>query len=397
LLRLLTAGESHGKALVAVIEGLPAGVPLESERINAELARRQKGYGRGGRMDIEQDRAEILSGVRLGRTTGAPVALYIANRDYDNWREVMRVEPGDAVGSESGLLREPPAAVTRPRPGHADLAGALKYGHRDMRDVLERESARETASRCAAGAVARVLLERFEVRVYGRVLRIGAACAPPDQDPPELWAKRAEASPVRCADRRASEAMIAEIDRAREDGDTVGGVFEVVVDAPPPGLGSYVQWDRRLDARLAAAVMSVNGVKGVEVGLGFECASRRGSEVHDPILYDGRERRFVRPTNNAGGLEGGVTNGEPVVVRAAMKPIATTKKPLPSIDVRTREAVEAHFERSDVCAVPAASVVAEAVVAFELAGAFLEKFGGDSLEEIARSYESYLRALEEMQ
>ncbi len=375
-LRWLTAGESHGPALVAILEGIPAGLPLSPEDIDRELARRQRGHGRGGRMAIEHDRAEILAGVRWERTTGAPIAVRIANRDWGNWRGIM------------GPTGGPPAdyrPVTVPRPGHADLAGHLKYGHRDLRDVIERASARETAARVALGAVAKRLLRELGVAIASHVVSIHTAEAEVDVLSLGLSAEeinaRADRSPVRCLDPDAEREMVARIDAARAAGDTVGGIFEVIALGVPPGLGSYVQWDRRLDGRLAWALMSIPGIKGVEIGLGFRAARVRGSEAHDEIFRD-EGGGFRRGTDRAGGLEGGVTNGKPVVIRAAMKPIPTLAKPLRSVDLETGEEVPAHRERSDVCAVPAASVVGEAMVALVLADAVLERFGGDTLEAL---------------
>ncbi|HXG04532.1 MAG TPA: chorismate synthase [Candidatus Binatia bacterium] len=384
--RFLTAGESHGEALTAVVEGVPAGLPLTAEHINADLARRQRGYGRGGRMKIEQDQVRILSGVRWGLTLGSPITLQIANRDWENWKATMAVEPpepGAAVRKQ----------VTRPRPGHADLPGAMKYGHRDIRNVLERSSARETTARVAVAGVARRLLAEFGIQILSHVVEIGGVRVPPDLT--LSWdelARRAEASEVRCVDPTTEAAMIAAIDEARSKGDTLGGVFEVIALGCPVGLGSYAHWDRRLDGRLAQAFCSIQAIKGCEFGLGFETARRPGSAVHDEILFDA-EQGFARTSNNAGGLEGGVTNGQPVVVRAAMKPLSTLRTPLRSVDLNTKEAVEAVVERSDVCAVPAASVVGEAMMAIVLANAFLEKFGGDSLDEIRRNHAGYLDSL----
>ena len=383
--RFLTAGESHGEALVAVIDGVPAGLPLAEADINADLARRQRGYGRGGRMKIERDQVRILSGVRWGATLGSPITLEIPNRDWANWKTTM------AVGApEPGAAQKP---VTRPRPGHADLAGAMKYGHHDIRNVLERSSARETTARVAVAGVAKRLLAEFGVTILSHVTEIGPVRIAPDLDLAwEEVRRRAEASQVRCADPAAEVAMIAAIDEAKARGDTLGGVFEVVALGCPVGLGSYVQWDRRLDGRLAQAFCSIQAIKGCEVGLGFETARRPGSAVHDEILFDA-ESGFKRASNNAGGLEGGVTNGQPVVVRAAMKPLSTLRTPLRSVDVATKEAVEAVVERSDVCAVPAAAIVGEAMMAIALADAFLEKFGGDSLAEVRRNYDAYLDGL----
>jgi len=383
--RFLTAGESHGEALVAVIDGVPAGLAMAEADVNEDLARRQRGYGRGGRMKIERDQVRILSGVRWGSTLGSPITLQIANRDWENWKSTMAVSPpGAGVAAKE---------VTRPRPGHADLAGAMKYGHRDIRNVLERSSARETTARVAVAAVGRRLLAEFGITILSHVTEIGGVRIPADLRVPwdELRA-RAEASDVRCADPATEAAMIAAIDEAKAKGDTLGGVFEVVALGCPVGLGSYVQWDRRLDGRLAQAFCSIQAIKGCELGLGFETARRPGSAVHDEILFD-PQRGFRRTTNNAGGLEGGVTNGEPVVVRAAMKPLSTLRTPLRSVDLATKEAVEAVVERSDVCAVPAAGIVGEAMMAIVLADAFIEKFGGDSVDEIRRNHGAYLDSL----
>ncbi|MPZ18571.1 MAG: chorismate synthase [Luteitalea sp.] len=388
-MRFLTAGESHGQALVVIIEGLPAGLRVDPDGITRDLRARQGGYGRGRRMAIESDQAEILSGVRKGETLGSPVALLIRNRDWPNWQVTMHAAaeaPADATGARR-------AAVTRPRPGHADLAGALKYDRSDIRDVLERASARETAARVAAGALARQLLARFDVRLASHVFAIGDAAL---SDPlavtfEQIVAIPAEA-PLRCVDSSVEALMIAAIDRAREAGDTLGGAFEVVARGLPPGLGSHVHWDRKLDGRLAQAVMSIPAIKGVGIGLGATAAARPGSQVHDEILLPSAQRLthgdmgVVRPTNRAGGLEGGVTNGEDLRVTAYMKPISTLMKPLQSVDLETMETSPATVERSDVCAVPAAACVGEAMVALVVADAFLEKFGGDSITEIQGHY-----------
>jgi chorismate synthase len=379
-LRYLTAGESHGPQLTVIIEGLPSQLPFDKEKIDEQLARRQKGYGRGRRMQIEQDRVQILSGVRFGITTGAPVTLVIENKDWTHWKKVMAVEP-EADAAER-------RRISRPRPGHADLNGAIKYGHRDMRDVLERSSARETAARVAAGAVARLILEACGIRVAGHVLRIGEVEAKRIALPLEEIRSRAEASPVRCLDPEAETRMIALIDQAKKEGDSLGGVVEVIVEGVPVGLGSHVHWDRKLDARIAQAIVSINAFKGVEFGIGFEMARLRGSQVHDEILWD-EERGFHRATNRLGGFEGGMTTGEPIVVRGVMKPIPTLYKPLKSVDIDTKEPFEASIERSDACAVPAACVVAENVVAWEVARALLEKFPADTMEELLRYVEEY--------
>jgi len=423
LLRYLTAGESHGQALVGILEGLPAGVPVDVSAINRELRRRQAGYGRGQRMEIEADAVVILSGVRFGLTIGSPIALLIPNRDWENWREAMAIEPPnhgfsspekgvtagrghDGVSPSSNSVKMQP--VTRPRPGHADLAGAQKYAQEDLRNILERASARETAIRVAIGALTRAFLNQFGIDVFSLVLNIGGVGAPPwaaekpglAPERPAPWdtltweelKEKTEASPVRCPDANLSQAMMAAIDGAKAAGDSLGGIFEIRVKGLPPGLGSHVHWDRRLDGRLAAALMSIQAIKGVEIGLGFQAASRPGSLVHDEILYE-EKRGFFRRSNHAGGLEGGITNGEDLVLRAVMKPIPTLYRPLASVDLRTKEPFLASVERSDTCAVPAAAVVGEAVVAFEVARAFLEKFGGDSLQEVKRNYEGYLRQL----
>ncbi|MBI3625791.1 MAG: chorismate synthase [Candidatus Rokubacteria bacterium] len=382
--RFLTAGESHGEALVAVIDGVPAGLSLAEDDINRDLARRQRGYGRGGRMKIERDRVHFLSGVRWGQALGSPITLTIPNLDWENWKATMSVAPPEP-GTDA-------KEVTRPRPGHADLAGAMKYGHKDIRNVLERSSARETTARVAVAGVAKKLLSEFGIEILSHVTEIGGVRVGELDLPWGEIRRRAEESEVRCADPEAADRMIAAIDDAKAKGDTLGGVFEVVALGCPVGLGSYVQWDRRLDGRLAQAFCSIPAIKGAEIGLGFETARRPGSQVHDEILYDA-DQGFKRTTNNAGGLEGGVTNGQPVVVRAAMKPLSTLRTPLRSVDVATKEAVEAVVERSDVCAVPAAGIVGEAMMAITLAQAFLEKFGGDSLEEIRRNHDAYQESL----
>jgi chorismate synthase len=384
--RFLTAGESHGTELGVIVEGVPAGLALTADDLARDLARRQLGYGRGARQAIESDRAEIVSGVRHGRTLGSPILLRIANRDAANWGRVMQVEPLDeaaaaelAEAAAAGDRRSTP--VTRVRPGHADLAGAIKYGFDDVRDVLERASARETAARVAAGAVARAFLRELGIEVASFTAEVGGVAV----DPARASRSRdeTEASPLRCPDADAEARMIARIDGARSRGDTVGGVFEVVATGVPIGLGSYVQWDRRLDAALAAAVMSINIVKGVEIGLGFEQTRRLGSEVHDVIEGRGEGGRWLHRSNNAGGLTGGVSNGQPIVVRGAVKPISTLARPLPSADLLTGEPVEtAHYERSDISVVPAAGIVGEAMVLLTLARFLLEKTGGDSMAEV---------------
>lgn len=390
--RFLTAGESHGPALVATIDGVPAGLALLADDIALDLARRQKGYGRGGRMAIEKDRARILSGVRHGHTLGSPIALLIENRDWANWQTAMSVEPlteeqkAETVTGAEAFRRAP---ITVPRPGHADLVGALKYDAAgDLRNILERASARETTARVAVGAVARRLLAEFGITIAARVLRIGPVAAQTEVAPISAWREQAEASEVRCTDPEAERAMIAEIDAARQAGDTLGGVFEVVAEGLPPGLGSHTQWDRKLDGRLAQACMSIHAMKGVEIGMGFGAAAVPGSQVHDEILFEGDS--IARPTDGAGGLEGGITTGQPLLVRVAMKPIATLRKALRSVDMRDHAPVDAHFERSDVCAVPAAAVVGEAMVAIVLAQAFLETFGADNMTDLHAAHSAYL-------
>ncbi|MEK6617887.1 MAG: chorismate synthase [Nitrospirota bacterium] len=379
MLRYLNGGESHGKYLLAILEGMPAGLPLTPDIVNQDLARRQKGYGRGGRMRVEEDRVEFGCGVRKGQTLGNPIGLMIGNKDWENWKEVMAVEPGPVPAEK---------VVTRPRPGHADLVGAIKYAHRDIRNVLEKASARETAIRVAVGGVAKALLAQFGMRVLSYTTEIGGVVARRCEDPMVAY-ERAEASDVRSPDPDAGAQMIERIRTAKHRGDTLGGVFEVVVTNPPIGLGSYSQWDRRLGARLAMGVMSIQAMKGVEIGMGFEAARRFGSEVHDDIYYEHGGKGFIRKTNNAGGLEGGITNGEPIVLRVAMKPISTLYSPKQSVDIETKEPFDATVERSDICTVPAAGVVGEAVVAFEMANAMIEKFGGDSMEEMKRNYHAY--------
>jgi chorismate synthase len=413
-LRYIIAGESHGKALVGILEGIPSGLSISAEDIDRDLKRRQGGYGRGGRMKIESDHAEILSGVRWGKTIGSPITVLIANKDYKNWLEGMSPD-ADAGGSI--------AAVTKPRPGHADLSGAIKYDQHDIRNILERSSARETAMRVALGAVAKKFLSEFNVEIGSYVIQIGeigiqgsrgrgtkgaseGTQTLKSSNPRILGSifKKAEKSPVRCPDEEASKKMVKLIDKAVREGNSLGGIFEVFVIGVPVGLGSHIQWDRRLDGRLAQALMSIQAIKGVEGGLGFELSGRFGSEVMDEIFYapspspsplEGEGRvggppGFYRKTNYAGGIEGGMTNGMPVILRAAMKPIPTQRKPLRSVDIITKKPVEAAYERSDSCAVPAAGVIGESMVALTVAEAFLEKFGGDSMGETHRNYESYM-------
>jgi chorismate synthase len=382
VLRWLTAGESHGPQLTVVVEGLPAGLGLTAADLRRDLRRRQGGHGRGGRQQIEVDEARIVGGVRGGLTLGSPLALVLENRDHANWTEQMTPAP-------EGFA---PMPVTRLRPGHADLAGVLKYGHDDVRNVLERSSARETAARVAVGGVARQLLVRFGVRVFSFVQSVGSVDVGYDGvDPDHVTDDEIESSPVRCPVPDASARMVAEIDAAGERGDTLGGTVRVIATGLPPGLGSYVHWDRKLDARLAMAILSINAVKGVEFGAGFEGAARPGSAFHDEIDFS--EGRFRHLSNRAGGLTGGVTNGEPLDLRVALKPISTMKKPMRSVDLASKERVDAHYERSDVCVVPAAGVVGEAMVAVTLADAFLEKFGGDSVAETERNVRGYLESI----
>lgn len=390
MLRFLTAGESHGRALVVVVEGLPAGLPVAEEQIAAELARRRLGYGRGPRMRFERDELTIVGGVRHGRTLGSPVAIEIANtewdRDPDKWQKEM------SPRAEDGPTQKP---LTQPRPGHADLAGMQKYGFGDARDVLERASARETAARVAAGALAKALLARLGITVVSHVIQIGAARTKSAERPGPADLDRVDASEVRCLDPVAEQEMVEEIKAAAKDGDSLGGVVEVLAYGVPVGLGSHVHWDRKLDGRIAQAICSINAFKGVEFGAGFDGAARRGSQVHDVILPADKwtTHPWAHATNNAGGIEGGMSTGEPIIVRAAVKPIPTLAHPLPSVDLDTGEEVRAHYERSDVCVVPAAGVVAEAMVALVLADAWLEKFGGDTVEEIRANVAHYLSTI----
>ena len=384
-LRYLTAGESHGQALAGILEGMPAGLALNRDEINRHLKRRQGGHGRGYRQQIENDQAEVLSGVRHGVTMGSPIALVLWNRDWTNWQERMAVwEPPD---------KKKPVRV--PRPGHADLAGAIKYQQTDIRNVLERASARETATRVAIATLARQLLEHFEITIGSHVVRIhdGASEVPgTDYEDMRTLSDDADASPVRSLDKRAEETMKARIDQAQTERNTVGGVFEVIARGVPPGLGSHVHWDRKLDAQIAQAMMSIQAQKGVEIGTGFGVAEQWGSDVHDEIYYD-EQQGFYRQTGGSGGIEAGMSTGEPIVVRVAMKPLSTLMRPLDSVDIHTKEPTEAHIERSDVTAVPAASVVGEHVLALTLADAFLAKMGGDSIAEIEERYETYRRTI----
>ena len=372
MLTFTTAGESHGKCLIVIVNGFPAGVQLNESDINAELKRRQGGFGRGGRMQIESDKVCILSGVRKSTTIGSPICLKIENKD-----------------SKIDVLPD----VTRPRPGHADLAGILKYGQKDVRNILERASARETAARVAAGALAKILLARFDIEVLGYVKSIGGISSKKIVKNPNEILKNRNKSKVYCLDKPAEAEMVEKIKKAKKDGDSLGGVIEVMAFGVPPGLGSHTQWELRLDGILAGALMSVQAIKGVEIGLGFGFAKKFGSQVHDEIFYSDDKDAFNRKSNNAGGIEGGMTNGEVVIARAVMKPIPTLMKPLRSVDIITKKPKSASTERSDVCAVPAVSVVGEAVVAFEIAGCFMEKFGGDSINEVTRNYEGYMKQI----
>jgi chorismate synthase len=389
MLRFTTAGESHGPALVSILEGMVAGLPLLAADVNTELARRQQGYGRGRRMKIEADHAEFLSGVRAGETLGSPIAMLIHNRDWKNWQDIMDPAPRDTDPERK-------RAVTRPRPGHVDLSGMLKYDRDDARDVLERASARETTARVAAGAICRRFLDEFGITVGSHVVHLGGVDARrPDKMPADINAA-ADASQLRTLDGAAEKEMVARIDVAKAEGNTLGGIAEVICTGVPVGLGSHVSWDRKLDGRLAAAIMSIPAVKAVEIGMGVESARRRGSDVHDEIDADARNVKaggVRRRSNRAGGMEGGVSNGEQIVVRAAMKPISTLMRPLGTIEMKTREPAQAVAERSDVTAVPAMGVIAEGMAAFVLAQAFLEKFGGDSLRETRRNYDGYIQSL----
>ncbi|MEA1958380.1 MAG: chorismate synthase [Chloroflexota bacterium] len=384
MFRYLTAGESHGKALTAIVEGMVVGLPLDEDYIARDLARRQGGYGRGARMKIESDRAEIVSGVRHGLTIGSPISLIISNRDWENWQDTMSVSP---IGKEID-------AVTRLRPGHADLAGTKKYGFDDVRPILERASARETAARVAVGAVARRLLEEFGIEIRSHVVSIGNISIKISKSGTgKIDWRKVESSPVRCADATVGKSMVAAIDAAKDAGDSVGGIFQVIASGVPIGLGSHVHWDRRLDGRIAGAMMSINAVKSVEIGDASSIEGLRGSLTHDTIRFDEAKRAWQHDANRAGGIEGGISNGEAIVVNALIKPIPTLGKPLPSADLKTGEAVAAHVERSDVCVVPAAGVIGEAMLAIVLAGAILEKFGGDNLKETLRNYNSYIKSI----
>jgi chorismate synthase len=386
MFRFTTAGESHGRALVAIVEGLPAGLPINIDEINHELWRRQQGYGRGARMRIEQDRAEILSGVRHGLTLGSPLALMIENKDWANWQDVMATDQREIAPEKS-------RRVKRPRPGHADLAGGLKYDVRDLRNVLERASARETTARVACGALAKQLLAGFGIKILSHVIQLGGVPAAPLELTFDQISAIRQDSPLNCANQAAEQKMIELIDKTKSEGDTLGGIFEVVARKVPPGLGSHTSWDQKLDGRLAQAIMSIHAVKAVAIGAGIEASSLPGSEVHDEISYNEETKEFIRDTNRAGGLEGGVTNGEELRIRGHLKPISTLRRALRSIDIDTKQEEKAAFERSDVTVVPAAGVIGEAMVALVLAVAMREKFGGDSLGEMKRNFDGYREQL----
>jgi len=388
--KFLTAGESHGKCLTAIVEGVPAGIQIDPEDINKQLARRQQGYGRGGRMQIEKDKVIINSGIRHGFTTGAPITLVIENKDWENWTVPMSAEPVDLENPEIMELIEQ-KKITRVRPGHADLAGALKYNHKDVRNILERSSARETAIRVAVGTLAQIILNQFGIEIFSHVLQIGAAKVEEKDLPKEfsILKEKAENSDVRCADEKASEEIRKTIDKAAANGDSLGGIFEIIALNLPVGLGSFVHCDRKLDGQIAQAIMSIPAIKSVSIGLGENSGKVLGSEMHDEIFTKGDDKDYQRKTNNAGGIEGGMSNGMPIVVKAAMKPIPTLKKPLKSINLENGQEHAAHYERSDVCAVPAASVVGEAMLAIALINAFLEKFGGDSFVEMKSNFKNY--------
>lgn len=381
MFEFVSAGESHGPGLAVIVTGMPAGLSVSKSEIDKELSRRQIGAGRGGRMKIETDQVEILSGIRLGKTIGSPVAMIVRNKDWENWTKVMSQEDIDGVEE-----------VTHPRPGHADLAGIQKYGQTDIRNILERASARETVCRVAASALAKKLLLKMGIRIISHVLQIGSVSVPGQVVPQPDDLDEIDKSEVRCLNDEVSKEMIEALEKAKKEGDSLGGIFEIIGHGIPPGLGSHIAWDKRLDGRLARALMSIPAIKGVEVGAGFSACAKYGSEVHDEIFYDS-SRGFKRKTNRAGGLEGGITNGEPLVLRAGMKPIPTLAKPLHTVDIITKQPAEALKERADVCAVPAAAIVGEAMVAIEIASAITEKFGGDSLDELLLNYHNYLKCI----
>ncbi|MGD9899857.1 MAG: chorismate synthase [Calditrichaceae bacterium] len=384
MIRYLTAGESHGPGLVGIVEGIPANLEIDIEKVNHELYRRQQGYGRGGRMRIEHDRIEVLSGIRFRKTLGSPISFVLRNRDWENWQDEMAIGQGQSA-----------KPVSKPRPGHADLPGALKYGFDDIRNVLERSSARETAMRVAAGGFVRQFLDSFDIQIFSHVIQIGPVRV--DTKIIEKTRKMkdlkeiTDASPVRCPDKKTEEKMVNYIHEVKTEGDTTGGIIEVIIRNVPPGLGSYIQWDRKLDSLLASALMSIQAVKGVEVGIGFDGVAKKGSEFHDEIFHDGKS--YFRKTNNAGGIEGGMSNGDDIILRIAMKPIPTLMKPLNSVDMITKESFQAHKERSDVTAVPACAVIAEAVTAPVIAGVFLDKFGTDTMDDIESAYKLYMQRI----
>jgi chorismate synthase len=384
-MRFLTAGESHGKGTVVILEGFPSGLHISAAEIDSELARRQKGYGRGGRMLIEKDHVEIISGIRKGETLGSPITLFVKNNDYENWEKIMSA---DFSSEKTGN------PLQRPRPGHADLPGGVKYNHRDLRNILERASARETTARVAAGAIAKTFLKTFNIIIQSHVRQLGSSVSNRKILKYDGLNQAADKSPVRMLEKKAEKKAMALIDEAKLKGDTLGGVFEVIITGVPIGLGSHVHWDRKLDGRLAQSLLSLQAIKGVEIGEGFENAGRFGSEVHDEIAYS-KTKGFFHFSNNAGGIEGGISNGEPIIVRAAKKPISTLRKPLRSIDIETKKEIKAAYERSDVCALPAAAVIGEALCAWVVLDAFLEKIGGDFMEEIKERYKIYLKHIKE--
>jgi len=392
-MRYLTAGESHGPQLTAIIEGVPSGFNISTDIINNILKQRQRGYGRGRRMEIESDQVKVLSGIRHGKTTGAPITLVVENKDFTHWQKIMSVEELEHSSDDEDNTRR----ISKPRPGHADLNGGIKYNHRDLRNVLERSSARETAVRVAVGALAKQLLAPFGISILSHVVNIGGIKSQSFSQlnlPVNNLLLKVNESEVRCLDSEHTKQMIARIDQAKEKGDTLGGVVEVVAAGLPIGIGSHVHWDRKLDGKIAQAILSIQAFKGVEIGLGFESADLLGSQVHDEIMWD-QNNGFYRNTNRAGGIEGGITNSEPIIIRGVMKPIPTLYKPLSSIDIDTKDSYYASIERSDACAVPAASIVAEQVVAFELANAFFDKFSGDSYLEVTKQYEEYMKMVKE--
>jgi chorismate synthase len=384
LLRYLTAGESHGPGLLTIIEGMPYGLKVDLSFINNELLRRQLGFGRGMRMQIEKDAVEVVSGIRFGKTLGSPISFLIRNKDWKNWIEIMKIEEGETK-----------EVLTKPRPGHADLAGIQKINGKDIRDVLERSSARETTARVATGALAKILISKFDIYILSHVINIGGhkTCLKNLPLPEDL--KKIDSSPVRCFDEKLSSEMVEIIKKAIEEKDTLGGIFEIIVYGAPPGLGSYVHWDRKLNAKISKALMSIQAIKGVEFGEGFNLANLKGSEAHDEIFHN-NTKGFYRKTNRAGGIEGGMTNGEPIIIKAVMKPIPTLGKPLITVDINTKKSLSAFKERSDICAVPSAAVIGESVVAIEIANAILDKFGGDSVKELETNYNNYMETIKKM-